>query len=378
MATDMPTDRLLPTGLPMSPIQTQACQYCSVASKANGEDPIGTAVTAQQWLFIEVPQPWAKNPWVNQSATLLALFQQIERQPRLWSDLRILAIAPDKIESTASKRHVFFYQKPQGAIAAYDQQHYHVPTEQLPDLVQALIFKPHRTDYFSQYHQPPARALFVCTHTSYDLACGRFGTPLYRTLREHYAQPATSASPLSVWQTTHFGGHHFAPTLIDFPTGQFWGHLEPEVLDTLVHRRGDVTELARFYRGWSGWGQWAQIAERAIWMRQGWGWLTTPKSARIVRQDLGPLHQQLLRWILAWIPTIRAKVLLKKLQKKLTWAEVEICWETSQGAPSGRYHARVEVSHQVLSQMRSGAETEVRPSPQFQVSEVDIAKKQPV
>ncbi|MEL7523883.1 MAG: hypothetical protein AAGJ80_20060, partial [Cyanobacteria bacterium J06553_1] len=65
----------------MSPIQKHACQYCSVTSKANGEDPIGTAVTAQQWLFIEVPQPWAKNPWGNESAALLALFERIEKRP---------------------------------------------------------------------------------------------------------------------------------------------------------------------------------------------------------------------------------------------------------------------------------------------------------
>lgn len=388
MATDIPTNRLLPTDLPltnlprtemtMSPIQKHACQYCSVTSKANGEDPIGTAVTAQQWLFIEVPQPWAKNPWANQPAALLDIFQQIKRQPRLWKALRILAIAPDKTESTASERHVFFYHQPKGAIAAYTPQHYHVPTEQLSHLVQALIFSPAQTDQFRQYSQPAARALFVCTHTNYDLACGRFGTPLYRTLRKHYAQPAANAKPLSVWQTTHFGGHNFAPTLIDFPTGQFWGHLEPEVLDTLVHRQGDVTELARFYRGWSGLGQWAQIAERAIWMQQGWDWLTTPKSARIILQDTGPLPYQLLRWILGWIlvwvPTIQAQVLLKKLQKKLTWAEVEICWEASQGKPSGRYHARVEVSHQVLSQMRSGTDASLMPSSQYQVREIENRK----
>lgn len=344
----------------------QACQYCSVLSKANGEDPIGTAVRAQQWLMIEVPQPWAKNPWADQSA-LLALFEQIERQPKLWKALRILAIAPDKTHSTKGDRHVFFYRQPKGAASAYAQQHYHLPSDRLSELVQALILQPAEIDCFAQYLQPSDRALFICTHTNYDLACGRFGTPLYRTLRKNYAQTDT----LSVWQTTHFGGHNFAPTLIDFPLGQFWGHLEPEVLDTLIYRQGNVSDLQPYYRGWSGFSKWAQILERSLWMQQGWDWLATPKSARIIRQDPGKLSHRLLRWILPWVPTIRAQILLKQLLKKLTWAEVEICWEASNGRPAGRYRARVESSRTVMSQMKSGTASPLKSVPQYQVSELE-------
>lgn len=356
-------------------IGQRACQYCSVVSKANGEDPIGTAITAQQWLMIEVPQPWAKNPWANQSADLLALFERIERQPKLWKALRILAIAPDKTNSTKRDRHVFFYRQPQGAASEYAQQHYHLPTGQLSELVQALVLQPAEIARFAQYLQPRDRALFICTHTNYDLACGRFGTPLYRTLRKHYTQPAiqTDIQPdlLSVWQTTHFGGHNFAPTLIDFPLGQFWGHLEPDILDMLIHRQGNVSDLQPFYRGWSGFSKWAQIAERALWMQQGWDWLATPKSARIIRQDPGKLSHRLLRWGLPWIPTIRAQILLKQLLKKLTWAEVEICWEASNGRPPGRYRARVEASHTVISQTKSSASSLLMPVPQYRVIELE-------
>lgn len=346
--------------------QHQACQYCCVTSKNNGEDPIGTAVTARMWLFLEVPQPWAKNPWAQESPELLALFEAIERQPRLWRDLRILAIAPDQTDSTKGDRHLFFYQQPTGVAAAYTQQHYHAPIACIAPLIRALIFTPKQVQRFEAYRQPSVRALFVCTHTSYDLACGRFGTPLYRTLRSRYAQP----EKLSVWQTTHFSGHNFAPTLIDFPTGQFWGHLESEILDTLIFRQGDVTSLYKFYRGWSALDSWAQIAERSIWMQEGWDWLRTPKSARIIRQDPGkPLHR-LLRWILPWVPIIRAQVLAKKLAKKLRWAEVEICWEATDQPAAGYYRAQVTIDHQVISQLKSGTSAALMPVAQYQVSEL--------
>ncbi|MEO0770777.1 MAG: sucrase ferredoxin [Cyanobacteria bacterium J06649_4] len=352
----------------------QPCQYCSETSQANGEDPIGTAVTAKLWLFIEVPQPWAKNPWANESAELLQVFEQIEKQLKLWRDLRILAIAPDKTYSTSEDRHLFFYTQPSGAASEYAQQHYHLPTEDLCALVRLLALGAAATplehsaesiiDRFHQYRRPPTRAFFVCTHTRYDLACGRFGTPLYRLLRKRYADP----DKLSVWQTTHFGGHNFAPTLIDFPSGHFWGHLQPEVLDTLVHRTGDVAELGPFYRGWSGLEAWAQIAERSLWMQHGWQWLNLRKSARIVRQDSGRLSHRLLRWILPWIPSIRAQVLLKKLNKKLAWAEVEVCWEVEGTTKCDRL--RIERSHTVTSQMKSGTEAALVPVQQYRTKSI--------
>lgn len=41
--------------------QTQTdWRFCSVVSKANGEDPIGTAGTADHWLITEIPQPWSE------------------------------------------------------------------------------------------------------------------------------------------------------------------------------------------------------------------------------------------------------------------------------------------------------------------------------
>ncbi|MEO0866947.1 MAG: sucrase ferredoxin [Cyanobacteria bacterium J06642_11] len=343
------------------------CRYCSVVSKQNGEDPIGTAVVAEQWMFIEVPQPWAKNPWGDQPPELLQLFQQIEKRPKLWQRLRIVAIAPDKHYSQPEYCHVFFYRKPQNSLADYVQQHYRVPRQKLADLVHALIFKPAALQTFLTGQQPFARNLFVCTHTHYDVACGRFGTPLYRTLRRQYAQDGQ----LQVWQTSHFGGHNFAPTLIDFPKGHFWGHLEPNMLDTLIYRQGDLSALRLFYRGWSGFSHWEQVAERELWMQQGWDWLhKRNKLARIIRRDPGKLIHRLLRWCLPWIPSIRAQILLQKLERKLTWADVEITWD--EGNIRQTYRIRVETSCPVMSQIKSGQDQPLVPVKQYVVKSISL------
>ena len=339
------------------------CRYCSVTSQANGEDPIGTAITANIWLMIEVPRPWAKDPWQKESITLQKLFKSLERWPRWWHQLRILAIAPDRDYSFPGYRHVICYHRPQGLFAQYQPDHYCVPIKFLPQLIKALLFQTSQLPEFECDRRPAVRSLFVCTHTQYDVACGRFGTPLFNTLRRDYAQDGR----LQVWQTGHFGGHNFAPTLIDFPHGHFWGHLTPEILDVLVHRRGDVTRLRPHYRGWSGLSRWGQVLERDLWMQAGWSWLQGSKSGRLITQDPGKLSHRCLRWLLHWIPTIAAQILRQKLDQKRTWATVEIQTLTEQSPDVMTCTARVEVSHTVITQLRSGETAGLNPVPQYQV-----------
>lgn len=72
---------------------------------------------------------------------------------------------------------------------------------------------------FERYRVPDAdkvRDILVGTHGTIDVACAKFGYPLYRHLRDTYADEG-----LRVWRVSHFGGHVFAPTLMDMPTGHY-------------------------------------------------------------------------------------------------------------------------------------------------------------
>ncbi|WP_198016678.1 sucrase ferredoxin [Rubidibacter lacunae] len=154
-----------------------------------------------------------------------------------------------------------------------------------------------------------------------------------RRRREIFAKIQNPKS-LRVWRCSHFGGHQFVPTLVDLPTGQIWGRLETEVLDTLIQRHRPVTELRQFYRGWSGLPQYAQIVEREVWMQQGWDWLTYNKSGRILAQDTD--HEQ-------W---------------DADWADVRLEFAAPDGCVQGAYEARVEASGLVMTVWNSGEEPE--------------------
>ena len=82
----------------------------------------------------------------------------------------------------------------------------------------------------------------VCTNGRHDPCCAAYGAPVYQAL-------ADQAGAERVWQTTHIGGHRMAATLIAFPHGIVYGHLDPTDVESLVmnHRAGFI--LTHKYRG---------------------------------------------------------------------------------------------------------------------------------
>ncbi|MFQ4143523.1 sucrase ferredoxin [Chlorogloeopsis sp. ULAP02] len=59
----------------------------------------------------------------------------------------------------------------------------------------------------------------------------KFGYPISQKLRSQYATGTGSITSLRVWRCSHFGGHQFAPTLVDLLQKRYYGHLQPEILD---------------------------------------------------------------------------------------------------------------------------------------------------
>jgi len=285
------------------------CRFCSQISKTNGEDPIGSAGTYDHWIIAEIPQPWTTTIWKEHPilAPVMAMVQSLREQG---ISVRPLMIAPERDASHPDKTRLFYYRRPTHRFATFDKQEFILPTAEVVPLVTALLQQPGHLPQFDTYRQPTdhIRELFVCVHGNVDVACSRFGYPIYQHLEKTYAvewkpdsphlphSPSpplktqnpklkTSPTPLRVWRCSHFGGHQFAPTLIDLPEGRYWGHLEPEILDLLVRREGSVTRLRPYYRGWAGLTKFEQIVERDIWMREGWDWLDYHKAGQLLAKD---------------------------------------------------------------------------------------------
>ena len=57
-------------------------------------------------------------------------------------------------------------------------------------------------------------AVLVCTNARRDQCCALLGRPLVATFVDKPPTPDTQ-----IWETSHLGGHRFAPTFVDLPSG---------------------------------------------------------------------------------------------------------------------------------------------------------------
>lgn len=267
--------------------ETARAMYCSLVSRESGEDPIGTAPSHARYLLVEVPLPWECQ--VEESKHFPpGLAEAVSRFAAAGKPCRLLAFASDAYPVPPGFRRVMYYERPEAPFAFFGKQEYIVPETHLTTLAQALLAGDdnERLSAFSEYAERSnreSRDLFVCTHGSHDRCCGKFGFPLYQTIMRRYA--SHSPGKLRVWRTSHFGGHRHAPTLVDFPEGRYWAHLREELLDALILRQGGVDGLARHYRGWGGADAFGQVAERAVFLREGWDWIALRKQAEVLTKD---------------------------------------------------------------------------------------------
>jgi hypothetical protein len=316
------------------------CRFCSLISQGNGEDPIGSAITTEQYLIIETPQPWPVEIWIEPKPMPQGVLDALNYAWERGGKIRQLAIAPDRDYSIPGYKHVFHYHKPAGLFAEYNKQEFIVPNSKVESLVIALIKEPDKLPNFKQYIQKTnhIRELLVCTHGNFDAACGKFGYPIYKKLRSEYANASNSS--LRVWRCSHFGGHQFAPTLVDLPQGRYWGHLHLEILDLLVWNNAFIKKLYPYYRGWSGLSKFEQIVEPDIWMQEGSNWLGYHKAGQVLASD--KINQE--------------------------WADVRIDFATADGNIRGAYEARVEVKSSVITSRNSAEQPFLEEVKQYHLS----------
>src|SRR6185312_1871161 len=102
----------------------------------------------------------------------------------------------------------------------------------------------------------PDPLLLVCTHGRRDRCCALDGRALVKALVE--------AGEPDVWESTHLGGHRFAPTALVLPTGYLYGRLDVGGA-VAAHKAAAVGEVEpALCRGRSTWTQPGQVAELAV------------------------------------------------------------------------------------------------------------------
>lgn len=233
---------------------------CSASAVNAGEPLAGTAPEAVGWLAIEQHGPFGRDALTQShfprelAGRLLALLDGSGIRPAL---IRPVGRHADRHGTTPSRRVYLASSKP-GNVGLVSTE-FQDPTKLLDldldafragDLANAL---PGTTA-----HDNPV--LLVCSHSKRDVCCALKGRPLASALA------ADTRYRGLVWETSHLGGHRFAPTAVQLPHGWVHGRLDVDsataVLDAALRPCPEVP--LGMARGRSAFPAAAQAADLAV------------------------------------------------------------------------------------------------------------------
>jgi hypothetical protein len=106
----------------------------------------------------------------------------------------------------------------------------------------------------------PRPVILCCTDAKVNACCARYGFPIYKALREQAGEAG-----FDVMQTTHFGGCHFAPSVIVMPQRARYGRLTPEEIPSFLETISQGRYYLPCFKGRPELSEAEQSAELAAW-----------------------------------------------------------------------------------------------------------------
>ena len=212
---------------------------------------IGTTDLVDVWIALEYDVDWqakaladnalgaAVNTWLKDS--LRALFQA-GRKPRA-----LFIRQPDRTDGPAIRLLMGVMDDRGPRLRTYTLDNYAALND--IDLVSDLAHRP-------SDNQPCEPHYLVCTNAQRDQCCGRYGLPLYLALRDQLGD--------RVWQSTHLGGHRFAPNVLSLPDMALYGRVEAGAVSRFVEYCEAGGTPGRWLRGRSAYPYHVQAAEALL------------------------------------------------------------------------------------------------------------------
>lgn len=206
--------------------------YCNECSRQVGERQFASAPRVDVWLLLEYGGAWG-----NKALPESDLAPELKARLNTWLDTtpnsKFLFIKQREGQTSQPRFYVALSRETGSRLYRFDLSH----DDALLMLdLNAVI----QADAAYDAHLTDERILAVCTNGRRDIACSKYGIPVYNALAEIDAA--------SVWQCTHMGGHRFAGLLAALPSGVCYGYLDADdardVLDA-VNRDDLLVENTR-------------------------------------------------------------------------------------------------------------------------------------
>ena len=209
--------------------------YCSVLSRNSAEPLAGSAPFARHFVFIT----WPKKYWQ---------YEALEAKGGFPQGLKKWMKEQSEVNGKISIRLVSRAGLGQDKVEIYIYPEKYCYSNVLPSQIPAVLESYFRDGITAAFSPAPIEGeqIFICTHGRHDKCCAKFGQELADKMRYHVSRQKTA---VEVWDSSHLGGHRFAATMIDFPTGRAYGHLSADELPNYLASRKAAQVYGRAYRG---------------------------------------------------------------------------------------------------------------------------------
>ncbi|KAJ3186621.1 hypothetical protein HDU85_007441 [Gaertneriomyces sp. JEL0708] len=122
--------------------------------------------------------------------------------------------------------------------------------------------------------------ILVCTHGSRDCRCGDIGTPVYQEFKKQIARKGLEHE-IKVNAVSHIGGHKYAGNAIVYPSGDWYGMLQPEDVSDLVETLSKDKIMWPKWRGRMGLSKHEQVEQFMRATQSAADGASAPKSIRV-------------------------------------------------------------------------------------------------
>ncbi len=234
----------------MNPLQALGPEpaSCSAQTAAAGEELGASASVAPSWLLVEQPGPWGR-----QGATQSDLPTEVAAALQAACDahgIRLTVIRRSAQRRELAVRSAFLVSaRPQDPWIR--RQPFAAPEDLLGlggDL--SALGRGERPGAGEPWSDP---LVLVCTHGRRDACCARLGRPVFKALAVRH--------PEETWQSSHLGGHRFAPSIVTLPDGAAFGGVDVPAACRVVQDAWAGSLDLRAFRGRCAHTAWQQAAD---------------------------------------------------------------------------------------------------------------------
>jgi hypothetical protein len=261
---------------------------CSKFTSLSQENMICSASTPAIHIAIEFSMPWHSVP--GQTANFPKPFLTLNNfliKKKLEFGINYFS---KNIFSIDNFTRIFLFKKNEDEFSDYQKYEFLFPNQNLEEAMFLLTsFITGENNKVLQWQIEDfknTKELFVCVHGERDQCCGKYGLALFQDF-EILINQLNYKNNFRVWQSSHLGGHRFAPTFFEAPSMRWYGLFEAKKIESFLDRSNNNFNVTNCYRGMSGIkNKYVQLAENFLFQKYSWEWLKySDKKYNIISLD---------------------------------------------------------------------------------------------